>query len=807
MITKSNPFLRNDYYPDQNDIDELNTRINEVQSDVDLLAISVNEKTEAVNGRLNNLQNDYNESFETDALKSNAADLNVLNVNVQATIKDLDAEDTYIENLIVNKPVQDLALRNPHLENTTSLNGNFYAPNIIGGRIDNIQVENIQSFKAVNIEADLFKANKLIGDFSAEPISSSAVVGYDENGRLIPIRASYDVSFPEGADYLKTDAQGIARKGISESEVVQSTNLIQAGAVQNMYDAVNANFNNVSDSFNTVNESFNYVNNHFNNADNNFNDISNSFDSINNSFSTNYLTVNDNVVVDGNNFTHKGFDVTSMTVISEDEYNNLGADKRNQTFYMTTPNGNLYFYGIKFAAANVPKEYVAYVSLPDMANAMASLERSTLTFTSGNVVNTFVNNGAYVSIWEVTSLGGNVQNDTAPVGTRESTGSIVTNANKLYITNAASMYSKCTNLIDTFICNPSLIIGAPENYDPMEHCTNMFNMFSGCTNFNQPVNIPDGTTDISSMFSEASKFNQPITIPNSVTNMSKTFSKCYELNQPVVIPNNVTNVANMANTFENCWRFNQPVEVHSNADYVNTDSIFIGCRAFNQPISLPNNIGGNFMFGNCWKFNQPIDLNFKFPSSKTFDGILSNCNEFNSPVNISTDNNVKLREVIISCHNFNAPVYIDCPESSYFFTDCPNFNAPVTLSNRVKSCYAMFRDLKNFNQPIDLNNVQFMEEMFAFSNYNQPLHIPANARFSSILEQCWNYKQPDIWIHTIPKLLGEWRNAFKGATINHYHFPANASSSDRQSITSSLQNGSITSSPVATGNIFFDIVD
>lgn len=869
MITKSNPFLRNDYYPDQNDIDELNTRINEVQSDVDLLAIAVNEKTEAVNGRLNTLQNDYNESFETDALKSNLADLNVLNVNVQATIKDLDAEDTYTENLIVNKPVQDLSLRTPHLENTTSLNGNFYAPNIIGGTLDNVQVENIQSFKAVNIEADLFKANvanlnvlnainieadvfkanvadlnkvtantvdlnilnadkvtantidlnvlnainvkadevkanKLIGDFSAKPISSSAVVGYDENGRLIPIRASYDVSFPEGADYLKTDVQGIARKGTSESEVVQSTNLIQAGAVQNMYDAVIANFNNADNNFNDISNSFNEVNSFVNNGFNDVNNyVSNSFDSINNNFSTNYLTVNDNVVVDGNNFTHKGFDVTSMTVISEDEYNNLGADKRNQTFYMTTPNGNLYFYGIKFAAANVPKEYVAYVSLPDMANAMASLERSTLTFISGNVVNTFVNNGAYVSIWEVTSLGGNVQNDTAPVGTRESTGSIVTNANKLYITNAASMYSKCTNLIDTFICNPSLIIGAPENYDPMEHCTNMFNMFSGCTNFNQPVNIPDGTTDISSMFSEASKFNQPITIPNSVTNMSKTFSKCYELNQPVVISNNV---ANMANTFENCWKFNQPVEVHSNADYVNTDSIFIGCRVFNQPVSLPNNIGGSFMFDNCWEFNQPIDLNFKFPSSKTFYDILWHCNEFNSPVNISTDNNVKLREVIMSCHNFNAPVYIDCPGSSYFFSDCPNFNAPVTLSNRVKSCYAMFRSLQSFNQPIDLNNVQFMEEMFALSNYNQPLHIPANARFAGILEQCSNYKQPDIWIHTIPKLLEEWRNAFRGATIKHYHFPANASSSDKQNIINSLQNGSV-SFPVATDNIFFDIVD
>ena len=405
MIIKSNPFLRNDYYPDQNDIDELNTRINEVQSDVDLLAISVNEKTEAVNGRLNTLQNDYNESFETEALKANTADLNVFNVNVQATIKDLNAVNTYIENLIVNKPVQDLSLRTPHLENTTSLNGNFYAPNILGGVFDNIQIENMQNFKAVNIEADKVtantvdlnvlnainiqtdevtantvnlnavtaniadlidlnvvdiraeeilanvadfnevranianlnvlnamniqageatanianfnevtaniatlidlnatnakvdkvtantidlnvlnainieanevKANKLIGDFlNTEPISSSAVVGYDENGQLIPIRASYDVSFPESADYLKSDAQGTARKGTSESAVVQSTNLIQASAVQNMYDAVNANFNNVSDSFNAVNS-------HLNNVESNLNNVGSSVKEIN----------------------------------------------------------------------------------------------------------------------------------------------------------------------------------------------------------------------------------------------------------------------------------------------------------------------------------------------------------------------------------------------------------------------------------------------------------------------------------------------------------------------------------------------
>ena len=170
MITNSNPFLRNDYYPDQNDIDDLNTRINEVQSDVDLLAISVNEKAEAVNGRLNNLQDNYNESFETDALKANTADFNVLNVNVQAVVKDLNVIDTYTENLIVNKPVLDLALRTPHLENTTSLNGNFYAPNILDAKLSGDISGNLNNVTVNDLFANTANISNLYVNISPTPI-------------------------------------------------------------------------------------------------------------------------------------------------------------------------------------------------------------------------------------------------------------------------------------------------------------------------------------------------------------------------------------------------------------------------------------------------------------------------------------------------------------------------------------------------------------------------------------------------------------------------------------------------------------
>ena len=574
MIIKSNPFLRNDYYPDQNDIDELNTRINEVQSDVDLLAISVNEKAEAVNGRLNTLQNDYNESFETEALKANTADLNVLNVNVQATIKDLNAVNTYIENLIVNKPVQDLSLRTPHLENTTSLNGNFYAPNIIGGVFDNIQIENMQNFRAVNIEADKVtantvdlnvlnavniqaseitantvnlnavtaniadlkdlnavnirvedviantvnlnavtantvnlnvlnavnieagevkanianfnevtaniatlidlnamnatankitantvdlnvlnainiqasevKANRLIGDFlNTEPISSSAVVGYDENGQLIPIRASYDVSFPESADYLKTDAQGVARKGTSESGVVQSTNLIQAGAVQNMYDAVNANFNNVSDSFNAVNS-------HLNNVESNLNNVGSSVKAI-------------------NDFIFNG--------IYLPEYGSFNSSS--------------------------PVSYIAARTVELYGNAQGGTAipggGGVIKFDSSTNTVTFGFSGA------------------ACKG----------------IINAGSMFARCTRLNQNILI-PSSVVNAGS-------------MFYGCSILNQNILVPNSVVNARSMFAACSALNQNILVPNSVEDATQMFFGCSILNQDIYIYSQV--LRNMSKMF------------------------------------------------------------------------------------------------------------------------------------------------------------------------------------------------------------------------------------------------------------------
>ncbi|MEE3485580.1 MAG: BspA family leucine-rich repeat surface protein [Bacteroidales bacterium] len=281
----------------------------------------------------------------------------------------------------------------------------------------------------------------------------------------------------------------------------------------------------------------------------------------------NHLTVNENASIDnlgvnnvnvnGDNFTHKSFDVTSMTVISEDDYNNLDWNFRNQAFYLTSPNGNMYFHGIQYAPSVPVKQgpcVEAYVDLPNMASKMGTLTTSTLTFTSGAVTNNFVNGDAYNGGFFKSSPFNFGWDNSLSIGTQANTGSIITNANELYIIDASFMYEGCQDLRDTFICNPSLISGAPANYDPMKYCTNMVRTFSLCdTLFLNPglrgITIPNSVTNMAGTFVGCHTLNQPVTIPNSVTDMNITFALCYEFNQPVTIPNSVTD---MNNTFHYC---------------------------------------------------------------------------------------------------------------------------------------------------------------------------------------------------------------------------------------------------------------
>ena len=271
MEITSTPFILDDYWledsAEYNEIDQLNQRIDETQSELALVNANLTNDIENVFNNLNIYVAD-----QADTSISNNIIVNNLNANYAegrfANFDNTFTNNAYIENLTVNKPAFDITLNTPHLENATSLNGNFYSPNLIDARLigdvsGDLNVVNVNQLNAVNaIIANLFV------NHSAPPINACSVLGYDREGRVIPVYATYNVNFPEDADYVWTDFAGTSRKGIKATEIGSVENLITAYGVKNAIDIVNNSFNDVNNSFNDVNNSFNDVNNSFNNVNN-----------------------------------------------------------------------------------------------------------------------------------------------------------------------------------------------------------------------------------------------------------------------------------------------------------------------------------------------------------------------------------------------------------------------------------------------------------------------------------------------------------------------------------------------------------
>lgn len=308
--TASAPFIRDDYWPDYNDINQLNQRIDDIEREISLVNTNLSTDIEDVSNSLNIYIGE-----QADTSISNNIIVNNLNANYAegrfANFDNTFTNNAYIENLTVNKPAFDITLNTPHLENATSLDGNFYKPNLIDARLigdvsGDLNVVNVNQLNAVNaIIANLFV------NHSAPPINACSVLGYDREGRVIPVYATYNVNFPEDADYVWTDFAGTSRKGIKATEIGEVENLITAYGVKNAIDVVNANFNNVDNSFNDVNNSFNSVNNR----------IETEMSNIAENFNTNNLSANNAVIsnlntdnLSANNTATNNLDVSDITV-------------------------------------------------------------------------------------------------------------------------------------------------------------------------------------------------------------------------------------------------------------------------------------------------------------------------------------------------------------------------------------------------------------------------------------------------------------------------------------------------------------
>ncbi|MDY4803899.1 DarT ssDNA thymidine ADP-ribosyltransferase family protein [Campylobacter sp.] len=162
-----------------------------------------------------------------------------------------------------------------------------------------------------------------------------------------------------------------------------------------------------------------------------------------------------------------------------------------------------------------------------------------------------------------------------------------------------------------------IIINKRENFDGIElwdvsNVTDMSEMFSGCENFNQPLNSwnVSNVTNMFRMFFGCENFNQPLNSWNvsSVTNMNGMFWGCINFNQPLNSWN-VSNVTNMKRMFWGCKKFNQPLNSWNVSNVTDMSEMFSGCENFNQPLNswnVSNVADMSYMFFGCENFNQPI---------------------------------------------------------------------------------------------------------------------------------------------------------------------------------------------------------
>lgn len=313
MNISSAPFIRNNYWPDYNDINQLNQRIDNAENKISLVNTRLSADIENVSNNLNTYTKE-----QADTSISNNIIVNNLNANYAegrfANFDNTFTNNAYVENLTVNKPVFDITLNTPHLENTTSLNGNFYAPNIIDAKLSGDVSGNLNSVSINDLLANNANISNLYVNVSPEPVQSTAVLGYDSEGRVIPVIATFDMGIPENADYLWTDQNGIVFSGVKATEIGEVENLITAYGVKNAIDVLNTevtdNFNLVTNALNDIdqwqnsfessvannfNDVNNMVNSMFNNAANNFNDVNNVLNAVANTFNEVNTSIENNV--------------------------------------------------------------------------------------------------------------------------------------------------------------------------------------------------------------------------------------------------------------------------------------------------------------------------------------------------------------------------------------------------------------------------------------------------------------------------------------------------------------------------------
>ena len=224
----------------QNGFTEAANNFSDIQNSLEAMNLVANDRYNGLTGSVNALSNAMTQGFldmgNTVANVSGEiqGQLNQMNINTGNMNNDIQNQFNGV---------------NIELQN---IQNNFELVNTNIGESINAYNEQITN----SLSVDTLSANTLICNVSATPVSSLTALGYDSNGKVIPVTviANSNLQLPPNANYLYTDAAGTPYAGMADTAVSTNENLVTSHAVYNF--ALN-----VSNAFNGVNNNLSGIDN------------------------------------------------------------------------------------------------------------------------------------------------------------------------------------------------------------------------------------------------------------------------------------------------------------------------------------------------------------------------------------------------------------------------------------------------------------------------------------------------------------------------------------------------------------------
>ena len=626
MNISSTPFIRNDYWPDYNDIDILNKRIDEAENETSLVNSRLTNDIENVSNNLNSYKNAMADTVITNNIIVNNLNANYA-VGKYANFANTNTDNAYIENLTVNKPVFDITLNTPHVENITSIGGNFYDSTLVNAMLDgNGVLGNVEINNAVINTANVAE---LFVNTSPEPITSPAVLGYDSEGRVIPIKAAFEVGFPENANYLFTDQYGTAFPGIAETEVNASDNLITSYAAYNALANVNNSFNNVNNTANNLLDNVDYLKNIVESSL-----LPANITGWNSSaypviiqditeftvepLSADYYPISpesERICVNGIYYKKNGNNYVKQDVTTYNTYDNsIHVDWNNEYKQETTLDENFHNITVWITKSGTIATSGYYLSvdeqLPDKTYIVQLLY---LTFDGNGVVTSGTATGTLYklpsdfnfqdSVFYYVKNGNNFEGLKVNQGQCTFTTDPITDKNfYIYQKGADWSYPNTTG--------PQYSVLARNNVYAGVYSTSSFPLYTELATMTAYVG------DKAKLSVSGTKAT--LALPGfywTKANMDMAFYKCSSLNQKMIIQNSVTS---MVSTFEGCSSFNQPDMLIYSQNITNMTNAFKDCHINNVhiPVSVPKSTS-NFIYNCLVNGNTGIT----FPAANIFNDL------------------------------------------------------------------------------------------------------------------------------------------------------------------------------------------